>query len=229
MRHHENEGRKRARRLITGAGYKVGGHLAEHSESDYESDKRMVESAVRQHENHEHGGRHTKLKLAAGGSADGPMASNRADRSPRGKAGKGKTTHIAIVVNPGAAGPGAGAAPPARPVPVPVPVHAPPPPMAGPPPGAGMPPPGAMPPPRPPMPPPGAGMSPPGAGGPMPMMRKSGGSTRGTARDGHEYEHERGSGKGGPGHPRMTAGSGSGEGRIEMSRAATPYCVGGKS
>ena len=224
MRHHETVGRKKARALIARTGHhlgKAGGHMA----SDYEQDKRMVERGIHEHERHMHPGEaETKVKLADGGTAFGPMASSRSDRAPRGKAGKGKQTHIAIVVNPGAGGPpGASAAPP-RAIPVPVPVRAP---VAAPPPPPAMPP-GGMPPgamaPRPGM-PPGAMMPPPGG---MPMMRKAGGSVRGTARDGEEYAHMKGSGKGGRGRPEMTAGAGSGEGRLEASRALD-YCDGGRS
>ena len=207
MRHHEHVGRKKARALIARTGHhlgKAGGHFAHGGEtSDWAQDKRMIERGIHEHERKMHPGeKETKLKLADGGHAMGDMASSRADRSPRGKAGKGKQTHIAIVVNPGG-----GQAQGAHPVPVPVPVPAgggappmPPPRPAMPPPGPPM---GAAMPPRPMVPPPGAGV-PPGA----PMMHKAGGRTRG--------------------RPPMTAGQGSGEGRLEQSRALD-YCAGGRS
>lgn len=197
MRQHESQGRKRARSLLARTGYhmgKLGGHMAEGSGSDYEKDKRMVESAIRQHEKHDHTGEPlTRLRLADGGSTDGEEGPRRADRGGRGKGGgaKGKPhTRINIMVGGGDQQP--------RPVPVPVPV-----PAGG----------GGMPPPRPPMPPPGGMGGPPGGmpggmpGGPMggppmgmmgappprpplagamgvapppgaPMMRKAGGRTR---------------------------------------------------
>lgn len=43
-----------------------GGH---HKDGDEAQDKAMVKKAVMQHENHEHGGQHTKLKLHKGGKA----------------------------------------------------------------------------------------------------------------------------------------------------------------
>lgn len=190
MYHHETAGRKRARSLIARTGHhlgKAGGHMGH---SDYEADKRMIERAIGEHDAQMHPGKHTKLKLATGGVADGAMAPGRADRAPRGK-GKDAKNHIAIVIAPQ----GGGGQQQARPVPVPVPV--PHPPMAGPP----------MPPPIPPRPPvpaaPPAGLAgamvPPG-GMPMPPppMRKHGGSARrrdpAIAREareeGESYEHE---------------------------------------
>ena len=161
----EGHRRKAARRILAQAGYRVGGHLDKHLDrrEDEEADKRMVEKAVHAHERHDHKGEPlTKLKLAAGGIADGSGVRARPDRAGRGKKPQ---TSINIMVMPdhgGAGGPGA-----AVPVPVPVP-H----PVAPPMPPGGMPP-GALPP-RPPMPMPAA---PGGMGAPMapPMLRKRGG------------------------------------------------------
>lgn len=159
--------------------------------------KKAITKGVHEHENHEHGGRHTKIKLRTGGAVEGGKPKARLDRRAAGgrTGGKhgGKGTHVNVIV-----------APPGKDRPVPVPMGAgagmpPRPPMA--PPGA--PPPGSMPPPG----MGGAGMPPrpPMAGGPpiaagVPMgMRKTGG------RVGHA--------KGGAVH--MDAGSGSGLGRLE--------------
>lgn len=182
---HESHQSKRVRRVLTSSGHslgKLGGHLriggSVMDHADALKDKKMIDASVRkgisEHEDQEHGGKHSRIKLADGGVADGAMSQPSASKSPRGGKGKSAKNHIAIVIAPQAGqGAGAGAAPPPRP-PMPMP----------PPPGAGAPPPGAMPP-RP-MPPPG-GMPPMGAGGPpmggppgmpppgMPPMRKAGG------------------------------------------------------
>lgn len=46
--------------------YAKGGH---HVDPDAAEDKAMVKKGIRQHENHEHGGKHTDLKLRKGGEA----------------------------------------------------------------------------------------------------------------------------------------------------------------
>lgn len=51
--------RDRGHRMLREAGYASGGDVAQ--------DKRMVTKAIRQHETQEHGGKHSKLKLAKGG------------------------------------------------------------------------------------------------------------------------------------------------------------------
>jgi hypothetical protein len=173
----EGHRRKNARRLLTQAGYAVGGHLHHHisEREDEESDKRLIERAIEEHEAHDHPGRpKTRLHLADGGSAMGDAPMSRPDRSSRGSK-KGKAhTNINIVMAP------QGDQKPPMPMPPP----------GGPPP---------MPPPRPPMPPPGApppGGMPPGlAGGPGGMppggmpMRKSGGRSR-RARGGEAREED---------------------------------------
>jgi hypothetical protein len=182
----ENARRKAARRLCSNSGYAVGGHL--HPKDDRAQDKALVAKAIREHENHEHGGRHTRLRLADGGLAMGDGAAARPDRPSR-SAKKAHGTTVNIVMPQG------GGQGPARPVPVPVPVRtgAPPPPPGG----VGMPPGGMPPRPMPPaMPPPGmppGGMPPPGAvrpPGAMPPgmppgmpMRKAGGRAHRQHRD----------------------------------------------
>lgn len=196
--HTESVGRKKARALLARTGHhlgKAGGHMPDHlaehlSHADKAADARMVREGIRQHENQEHGGKHSRIKLADGGIADGPMASPRADRSPRGKGGKDAKNHIAIVIAPQA-----GQQPSPPPAMPPRPVVAAPPPPPRPPMPAGMPPglpPGGMPmaggPPG--LPP---GLPPGGA----PMMRKAGGAARRDPKiareareEGESYRHE---------------------------------------
>lgn len=174
----ENARRKNARRVMAAAGYKSGGHLqsSEHEADDYASDKRMIKTAMGEHDRQLHPGSHTRLSFADGGMVDGEPSRPRGDRSPRGKSkGKGGAkNHIAIVIAPQGGGTGP-AAPPMMPPPRP-PMAAPSPPPPGLPPGGPpmMSPPGAMAGPPMGMPPPGA--MPPRPGMP-PMMRKAGGRT----------------------------------------------------
>lgn len=126
----------------------VGGGVS----ADKRSDEKMIKSGISQHENHEHGGRHTALKFADGGGVDMP-AGERRDRRARGGANK-KGPHVNVIVAPQMHGAGA-PMPPAGPPPM-LPPH---PPML--PPGL---PPGGPPPGGPPM------MPPPGAGGPPGMI-----------------------------------------------------------
>lgn len=242
MYQHPTQGRARARKLVEGAGYKMGGTLG--PKDDRESDIKMITKAIGQHEEHDHKGESkTKLRLRHGGRAEGGMSADRMDQRPRKAAGKGKPSHqVNIVIagqRPGGAPP-AGPAPgmmpppmPPRPAPPPMPPR---PPMAGPPPGgppmAG-PPPGAMagPPPGGGIPPGALGM-PPGAA-PRPPGIKTGGRAkkdpeiaREAKEEGESYEHEAGehtkrkSGGGmGPGGAgaNFRGGAGSGEGRLEKA------------
>lgn len=172
---HEREGRGRARALISRAGYSpVGGHFSKGGDAgDDAKDRSMILSALRQHENAEHGGKHERIKLADGGMVDGSSSMSRGDRPSRSKSGgKGAKNHIAIIVAPQGQGGPPSAAPPMMPPPRPMPPPPPPipprpagppgPPMMGAPGMPGMAPPGAMLP----------GMPP---GGPPGMMRKAGG------------------------------------------------------
>ncbi len=161
---------ERGHRALREGGYSTGGHV------DVEQDKALVTRAIRQHENAEHGGRHEKLNLRAGGAIKGAKGKSHPGKrgrsfhadgghvKERGKPGIGKV-NIVIAHGPGQApgGPAAGGPPPVMaphpPMPAPMP--------GGPAPGVAGPP---MPP-RPMMPPPGA-MPPPG------MMRADGGVMR---------------------------------------------------
>ncbi len=132
----EHSRRKMAREKLTRMGYSVGGHLSR--KADEAEDKHQIEAGVKkaisQHENQEHGGKHSRIRLRDGGSAHGYASGGRPDKKPR----KGKT-EVNVMV--------AGQQPPQKvPVPVPVPAHPPMaagppgmppggPPMAGPPPG----------------------------------------------------------------------------------------------
>lgn len=168
-----DEARRRGARMLREGGY---------VHSDVAADKKLIEKAIHEHENHEHGGVHTKLKLKTGGKVKGGAPKHRPDyrargggvhgptadqpddaqgndnaRSARARGGRTKGPSKVIVnVN---------AAPEKQPVPIPVPGR---PPMAGPPPGGAMPP-GAG---GPPMMPPGAapGGMPPGAMAGRPPM-----------------------------------------------------------
>lgn len=127
----ESSKRKKARDMLSNAGYKSGGHMKGDAK---------IKSAVHQHEGHDHPGeKKTPIKLKAGGTAHGHKPKHRADRK-----GRGHTT-VNVVV--------AGQHPKPVPVPIPKPVPVPvDPAMAA---GAGAPPPGM------PMPPPDGGPQPP--------------------------------------------------------------------
>lgn len=142
---------KKAREMLSKAGYKAGGHFGA------KEMKGIADEAVHEHEAHDHPGK-PRTKLKDGGAVEGFASGGRAHKSSRGKA----STKINILVAPGH-----GSAPqPGMPMP---PAAAPPHPM--PPQGAPMPPPGAPPMGAPPM---GGGMPP---GAPMmgkPPMRRGG-------------------------------------------------------
>ena len=149
---------------------------AEGGRADNAEDKaiadREVKKGIRQHEEHEHGGKMTSLKLKHGGEAEGAKGHRRLDRG--GRSGKGsKGSHVNVIVAPGGGGPGGpGAMPPPMPMPPPRPPMVPPMPPGGMPPGP-MPPglaarPGIMPP----------GAVPPPGGMPPPGIRRDGGRAR---------------------------------------------------
>ncbi|HEY1806024.1 MAG TPA: hypothetical protein VGG45_16240 [Terracidiphilus sp.] len=142
----ERHSRKRAREMLTKAGYKSGGHL--------HTTKKLIGEAVHEHEGalHKHE-KKTPIRLKDGGCAEGRAMGGRPDRKPRGAGGGKKGGHTTVnVVVPHSA-------PQTMPVPVPHPMPMPPPQGAAP---------GGAPPMGPPK-PPGA-MPPPGMGG----MKKGG-------------------------------------------------------
>jgi len=173
---------------------------------DEAQDKKLVKKAFRQHENAEHGGKHSELKLKKGGmagnytggtrptggrvaKAGGGLLNAMNDDAPKSK--KSGKTNINIIINPHKMdnqppAPGAPMPPPPRPMPPPMP------PM--PPQGVA---PGGMPPGMPPV-----GGPPPGM---LPMPRKSGGKVG--HRSYSSYED-------------MDAGSGGGLGRLEKIEIA---------
>ena len=74
--HHETrkEHEAHARKHVAKAGYKAGGDI-----------KRVVRKGIREHEDAEHGGKHEKLKLKAGGKVHGKHPSKRLDKHGREK------------------------------------------------------------------------------------------------------------------------------------------------
>ena len=192
-------------------GERIRGILREHGgRSDEAEDRLMIKRAMGEHDRQLHPGKHTRLKLADGGAAEGGASARRLDRGGRSGKAKGKGSHVNVIVAPGGGGQD-------RPVPVPVPAGGPPglpprPPMA-PPAGPGMVPPG-MPPAglaRPPM---AAGMPPPGMMPPGMMPRRKGGRVRA---DGGRAEADEAHGKT-TGMPHMTGGGHSGIGRLQKAK-----------
>ena len=92
----------RAHRMLRDGGYKGGGEV--------KVAKRVVRKALREHENAEHGGKHEKLKLKAGGAVHGEQSEHRPDRRARGgetmakPAGRKGAPTINIHVGGGGAG-----------------------------------------------------------------------------------------------------------------------------
>ena len=137
--------------------------------------KTEIKKAVREHETHEHGGKHTKLKLRHGGhvemEGEKPKHERRDRRAEGGrvdgkKDGKhGTKVNVNVIVPHG--GPPAGAAPMVPPVRPPMGLGA-------------APPPGAMPP-RPPMPMPPPGAAPGGMPPRPPGLKRGGRMTAGAA------------------------------------------------
>lgn len=171
-------------------------------DSDAASDEKMIKSAVRQHEDNEHGGKHTKLKFRDGGGVDGDKPKARLDRPGRARGGKAPKhgAHVNVIVAPQSAPhppmPDAGGGPPIIAPRPPPPPPAPPPMMGGAPGGAaGGPPIGAMAPKLP--------MAP----GAAPMMppRKRGGKV--SEEDGDDDSYP------------LQAGSHSGKGRLQKAHA----------
>lgn len=166
----------KANKMVSGAGYRDGGHV-----SDEEEDKRLVAKGVHAHERHMHKGE-KETKLRHGGHVEGEGSKHHlAKRARGGKLGKHKGgTHVNIIVAPQHEG-APGALPIAQPG-----MH---PPMA---PRPAMPPPAAMAP-RPAMPPaaaPGMGMGMP----PRPPMPMAGAMPR--KRGGHVPHMDAGAGGG---------------------------------
>lgn len=154
----EHSRRKKARDVLTRSGYKIGGHLARKADEVGKHEiEEGVKKGIREHENQEHGGKHSRIHLREGGSVDGMAGGGRPDKKSK---GKGKTT-VNVMVAPQGGGGGP------HPVPVPVPMK---PPMPAPP-G-----PGVAPPPM----PGGAGMMPGGPPGLKPGMgpMKRGGAAK---------------------------------------------------
>lgn len=194
---------ERAKSLIS----RTGNHLAKGGAlcDDMAEDKSMISSAIRQHENAEHGGKHTNLKFKSGGAVDGDGAKAHLAKRARGGSTPKKHTTVNVVVAPqgGMHPPGSGMMPAGQPMAMPPPR----PPMAAPPPGAQ-----PMMPPRPPMAPPGGGMPPPGMK--PPGMMKRGGGVQSTSEEGVPSESLLQAASGGK-VPHMSAGAMSGEGRIQ--------------
>lgn len=101
-----HEDHRRANELVRKTGYR---HLAHGGrvDEDEAEDKAMITKAVHEHEDHEHGGERTKLKLKHGGEAEGHKARHHlAKRARGGKAGHGKNTKVQVIVAPQGGGGG---------------------------------------------------------------------------------------------------------------------------
>ena len=181
---HTESREAQARAIVDRAGYARGGEVG-----DEKQDRRMVRSAVHQHESHDHPGKpETKLKLRGGGKVSGQPSAQRPDRRARGGGidgempgmAKGGSTHgkrkpvVNIKINAGGdaggkqqaaqdgmrLGAALGARRAAAQIGAAGPAH----------PAMPMPPPGAI--------PPGVPMAPPGAAGMRPPGIKRGGAVK---------------------------------------------------
>lgn len=76
----ETHPRERAHRALREAGYSTGGDV----KADKAQDAAMIRSALRQHENAEHGGKHEQIKLKRGGKVKGGACEARPDKRARG-------------------------------------------------------------------------------------------------------------------------------------------------
>ena len=179
----KDQSRDRAAKILRQAGH-----------TDVKQDEQLITKAIHEHEDADHGGKHTALKFKHGGKVDGREARAHGGRLSRAKGGRAKGTTVNILVagkHPadGASGMGetpaaAATAPNAMPHP---PMPAPSPVMGGAP--AGAPPMGAP------------------AGIPNQPMRALGGRL-------HQATATRGYGSGKSDYP-VTDGSGGGKGRLE--------------
>lgn len=115
---------ERARSMLRASGYATGG--------DVKQDKAMVRSAVRQHETAQHGGKHTPLKLARGGSVKKPSTTVNVIVAPSGASNDAQSLRGSMQRGMHAAPMGAGASPMAPPM-APPPPAAPPMNLGGPP------------------------------------------------------------------------------------------------
>jgi hypothetical protein len=76
-----------AERFAKGGNFAAGGRLKQEADRPALRDKRMIKSAVGQHETHDHAGKpKTKLKLKSGGHVMGEKPAHRADKRARGGA-----------------------------------------------------------------------------------------------------------------------------------------------
>lgn len=100
----DGEHRVKAHKMVRGAGYGVkrsmGGGLST-AEMSKKATRGEVIKAVHEHENQEHSGKHSKLKLKTGGVAAHEKSAHRPDKKPRyNKGGKGPHTKVNIMVAP---------------------------------------------------------------------------------------------------------------------------------
>jgi hypothetical protein len=70
--------------MLSRGGYSAGECAKKDGGSVRAEAEKLVKRGVAEHENHEHGGKHTKLRLKAGGEVHGKKAHERPDRRARG-------------------------------------------------------------------------------------------------------------------------------------------------